>query len=174
GVRGTIDAVLHTNSDRQLEYDFIVHPGADASQVRMSFDGALGSPIDADGNLVIQTAAGPFIQPLPTSYQVNDDGTRTAVPSSYALDANGQLTFSVGAYDASSDLVIDPTPPPPTSKIWAVAVDAAGNSVAVGHYGTNVAPSYMNVQVIKYDVNGNVLFNTTYGGNGNDYGYGVT
>src|SRR5262249_36492726 len=91
-----------------------------------------------------------------------------------ALDANGQLTFSVGAYDASSDLVIDPTPPPPTSKIWAVAVDAAGNSVAVGHYGTNVAPSYMNVQVIKYDVNGNVLFNTTCGGNGNDYGYGVT
>src|SRR5262249_24626912 len=75
GVRGTIDAVLHTNSDRQLEYDFIVHPGADASQVRMSFDGALGSSIDADGNLVIQTAAGPFIQPLPTSYQVNDDGT---------------------------------------------------------------------------------------------------
>ena len=32
----------------------------------------------------------------------------------------------------------------------------------------------MTTEHIKYDPNGNQLFSTLYGGNGNDYGYGVT
>jgi len=45
-------------ADEGLRYDFIVHPGADVSQIRMKFEGQDGLEINSRGELVIKTSIG--------------------------------------------------------------------------------------------------------------------
>src|SRR5262249_54417422 len=52
GIYLGIDLVYY-GSDRQLEYDFVVAPGADPSQIRLGFAGADSVQIDAAGDLVV-------------------------------------------------------------------------------------------------------------------------
>ena len=40
--------------DRQLEYDFLVAPGADPSQIVLAFDGVDRATVDATGDLLLQ------------------------------------------------------------------------------------------------------------------------
>src|SRR5262249_51651871 len=49
-----IDQVFYPTADGQLEYDFVVAPGANASAIRLAFDGADSLHLDDKGNLVIQ------------------------------------------------------------------------------------------------------------------------
>jgi hypothetical protein len=63
-----IDLVYYGNQ-RQLEYDFIVAPGADPKAVRLSFEGADKVVIDALGDLVLQTAGGDVRLHKPSVYQ---------------------------------------------------------------------------------------------------------
>ena len=40
-------------TEGQLEFDFTIAPGADPSQIRLQFSGALSLSIDAQGNLIL-------------------------------------------------------------------------------------------------------------------------
>src|SRR5262249_51694931 len=62
GLYPGIDAHFFGNAANQLEYDFIVSPGADLSAVQMSIQGAQAEQLDAQQNLVIQTAGGQLVQ----------------------------------------------------------------------------------------------------------------
>jgi hypothetical protein len=56
GVYPGVDLVYYGNQ-RQLEYDFIVAPGADAGAIRLSFQGATSIRVDAQsGDLILHTA----------------------------------------------------------------------------------------------------------------------
>ncbi len=103
-----IDLVYY-GKGQQLEYDFIVSPGADPNQIALNFAGADGAEIDGDGNLVLQTAAGDFVQQKPYLYQ-DTNGVRKVVAGSFVLgtQSSALATFDVGAYDATRPLVIDP------------------------------------------------------------------
>jgi hypothetical protein len=92
----------------QLEYDFQVAPGADASAIRMSFDGAQAK-LGANGDLVLRVnGAGTEVRfDKPVVYQVKD-GVRQLVEGRFTLAANHQVSFALGAYDRSRELVIDP------------------------------------------------------------------
>ena len=57
GVYPGVDVVYY-GAGGQLEYDFVVGPGADASQVALKFEGADDLRVDTNGDLRIQTAAG--------------------------------------------------------------------------------------------------------------------
>ena len=106
GVYPGIDLVYH-GSRGALEYDFVVAPGADPKAIALRFSGAERMTLDAKGNLVLRTKAGTLQQQSPRLYQ-SVDGTRRAVQGGFVL--KGQtITFSVGAYDRSRPLVIDPT-----------------------------------------------------------------
>ena len=56
--------LAYYSRDGQLEYDFIVSPGADPKQIQLNFAGADALEIDDDGNLVLHTAAGNLAQHL--------------------------------------------------------------------------------------------------------------
>ncbi len=101
-----IDAVFYGNQ-RQLEYDFVVAPGADPRQIKLSFAGAESLKLDAAGNLVLKTAVGEVVQQAPVIYQQSGD-TRQPVSGGYVLTAGNQVAFEIGDYDASRELVIDP------------------------------------------------------------------
>jgi hypothetical protein len=99
-----VDLVFYGNQ-RQLEYDFVVAPGADPSRIAWRIDGARAR-VDADGNLVLSAANGPASFKKPVLYQLDGD-TRTSVEGSFALAGN-QVRFRLGSYDRSKALIIDP------------------------------------------------------------------
>ncbi len=101
-----IDLVYYSRA-RSLEYDFVVAPGVDPSQIGLHIDGAERVEVDGEGTLVVHTAAGDIRQPRPVAYQ-RIGGVRRPVAADYALDAEGQVRLRLGAYDRSRRLVIDP------------------------------------------------------------------
>jgi hypothetical protein len=100
-----IDALYYITDAGELEYDFIVAPGADPSAIRMRVDGGSGLSIDDDGGLRLDGHV--LRQSPPRTYQTID-GQRRIVPSSYVLRSAREVGFSVGTYDARRRLVIDP------------------------------------------------------------------
>ncbi len=107
GVYPGVDVVYY-GSQRQLEFDLVLKPGADPSKVRLRFSGAGPLKVGDDGGLVIECDGGVLRVPLPAVYQ-EFPGGRHAVEASYALIAGNEVAFRVNAYDRTKPLVIDPT-----------------------------------------------------------------
>lgn len=84
-----IDLLLY-GRERQLEYDFVVAPGADPSCIRLAFDGADSATLRG-GDLVLHTPAGVVRQRRPVVYQ-EIEGRRTPVDSGYQLAGRAQPT----------------------------------------------------------------------------------
>ena len=101
-----IDRVFYGNQG-QLEYDWIVAPGADPKQIRESIEGADNLAIDPSGDLLIEMGDAIVRHRKPVAYQ-EIDGKRITVAAEYILADNREIHFKVGAYDASQRLVIDP------------------------------------------------------------------
>ena len=100
-----VDLVFYGNQ-RQLEYDFVVAPGADPGLIAWRIDGA-GASVDAEGNLVLKTANGPAGFKRPVIYQMEGAG-KVAIEGAFAADGN-QVRFKLGSYDRSKPLIVDPT-----------------------------------------------------------------
>ena len=99
-----VDLVFYGNQ-RQLEYDFVVAPGADPSRIAWRIDGAHAS-VDAEGNLVLRASNGPATFKKPVLYQLDGDN-KTSVEGSFAVAGN-QVRFRLGSYDHSRALIVDP------------------------------------------------------------------
>jgi sugar lactone lactonase YvrE len=151
-----IDLVYYGNQ-QQLEYDFVVAPGADPSVVTLEVGvegirpakGERGSPLQiaADGDLVIHLGGGEVRFHKPVVYQpvINhgqwpaDSGERTVVEGHYVLTASNQVRFALGPYDHTRLLVIDPaliysTYLGGSSYDYgsAIAVDSSGSAYVAG------------------------------------------
>jgi hypothetical protein len=107
-----VDLVYYGNQ-RQLEYDFRVAPGADPNQIAMSFKGA-SAHVDA-GDVVLSTADGDLRFRAPRIYQPasQNEGAAhssndTTVAGGFRVLAGNKIGFTVGTYDHSRELVIDP------------------------------------------------------------------
>jgi hypothetical protein len=101
-----IDLVYY-GSGQQLEYDFVVAPGADASRVRLRFDGADSVRIADSGALVLDLKGHEVWQTKPAAYQETAGGRREYVEAGYRLE-NGEVRLTLGRYDRSRTLVVDP------------------------------------------------------------------
>jgi len=91
----------------QLEYDFIVAPGADASAIRLRFDGARPQ-LAGNGDLVLPVNGNQVRFHQPVVYQTVH-GERRLVDGAFRMAKNGEVSFHLGRYDRSRQLVIDPT-----------------------------------------------------------------
>src|ERR1035437_8429238 len=100
--------LVYSGNEKQIEYDFVVGPGSDPAQIRMSFDGASKVAINHDGDLELRTAAGVMLAHKPILYQMID-GQRKPVSGDFVLLAKNEAGFRVGSYETSKTLVIDPT-----------------------------------------------------------------
>src|SRR5262249_14239830 len=99
-----IDLVYY-GQQGQLEYDFVVAPGADPQVIHLGFTGAEQVTLDGRGDLVLHAGGRHLVQHKPVVYQ-EVNGTRQEVASRFVLDG-GQVRFDVTAYDAARPLVID-------------------------------------------------------------------
>jgi hypothetical protein len=120
---------------RTFEFSFSVQPGADPGVIRLSFAGAGTPSLDQNGNLLLHTGGGDVLLGAPSLYQAGATGARQAVTGGYVLTGDGTVGLSVGDYDTSRALVIDPSLSFSTylggsgdDKAYAIAVDGDGNS----------------------------------------------
>lgn len=173
-----------------LKYDFIVHPHADPSQIRLQYsDNA--RPRLVGNTILTETRMGTLKEDTPYSYLAEDNST---VPVSYALQSN-TLRFRPERYDREKTLVIDPsifwmTYLSATSQVWSyqsilssdIETDAAGNifvQLSAGgnapfptvnpgggaFYQDHTASPEGSMIIIKFSGGGQMLW-STYFGNG--------
>ena len=88
GVYPGIDLVYY-GKGRQLEYDLVVGPGANPSQIAFNFDGAERLEVDAaTGALIVHAAGGAQMrQAKPLIYQ-ELNGSRRAVSGGFTTEGN--------------------------------------------------------------------------------------
>jgi autotransporter-associated beta strand protein len=181
-----VDLIYYGNQ-RQLEYDFVVAPGANPNSIALAFPGTPSLSLDANGDLLVHTTGGDLVEHAPVLYQMNG-AQKVAVSGSYVIGADNTVHFQVGAYDHALPLVIDPVMSYATylggsgaDNSQAVAVDAAGNVYITGFTGSSNFPTQSalqgqlggqgNVFVAKINPAGNGLVYSTYvGGGGFDLG----
>ena len=184
-----IDLVYHGNQ-QQLEYDFVIAPGASPQRIKIAFKAAKKIAIDGEGNLVLSTAVGDVRQQKPIAYQVIN-GVRHEVPVKYKLRGK-QVGFQTGSYDKSYPLTIDPVLIYSTylggsssEQGLAIAVDSAGNAylsgntfstdfpVANAFQGTKADAFSNDAFVVKLTPAGTLAYATYLGGNLDDNALGI-
>ena len=118
-----VDLVYYGNQG-QLEYDFRVAPGADPNQITLSFQGASAHIISIShdsedsgdsGDLILSTDQGDVRFHAPNIYQPatpesgNPSGNaQKTIAGSFRQLADNKIGFTIGDYDHSRELVIDP------------------------------------------------------------------
>ncbi len=76
-----VNMVFH-GAQRQLEFDFVVSPGADPKTIGLGFKNAQKLATDAAGNLVLASSAGDVVLHKPVAYQEKDGNARSLKPRS--------------------------------------------------------------------------------------------
>ena len=122
--------LIYSGTVNRLKYDFIVRPGADPNRIRLAWRGADSVQVTEEGQLAVFTPLGTLRDEMPKAWQ-EDKGRRESVTVAYGLQApagvqvaslatNGLLAgtnpherahivgFTVGDYDRSRALVLDP------------------------------------------------------------------
>ncbi|MGH9153491.1 MAG: SBBP repeat-containing protein [Acidimicrobiales bacterium] len=192
GVYPGVDVVYHGDQG-ELEYDFVIAPGADPGVVALAFHGVDGVSLDGRGELVLSVPGGEVRQRRPVIYQ-EVNGRRRPVRGGYVVGADQQVGFRVGPYDTRLPLVIDPVLTYATylggsddDEGRGITVDAAGNAWITGI--TPSSPTFPTVGalqpegdnvgagdafVAKLRPDGSALeFSTYLGGSGFDAGIGI-
>lgn len=179
-----VDMAFH-GAQRQVEFDFVVAPGADATPIGFHFTGTQSMKTDDSGNLVIASAAGDILLHKPVAYQ-EQNGKRQPVDARFVLNAKNRVNFELGNYDHSRELVIDPSVSysdylggSAEDDGYGIAADSSGNGYVTGQTESTNFPvvgsvlSNMNgggfdVFVTKIAADGSSLVYSTYVGGSSD------
>ncbi len=197
GIYPGIDLIFYGDQG-QLEFDFIVAPGADPKAIKLGLDQHF--EIGRDGNLVLSAAGGDIRFEKPVVYQ-QADGIRRGIANEYSMLSAGEtgtllrkgveIGVNVEAYDRTRPLIIDPVLNYSTylggglpDYGEGIAVDANGSAYVTGYTSSTNFPTKNPLQplnaggsdvfVAKLSTNGLTLEYCTYlGGNSNDQGSGI-
>lgn len=180
--------LIYYGRQQQLEFDFLIAPGADPKVIKLSFAGVESLRLDEEGDLILETKAGKLRQHRPIVYQMVA-GIRREIAGSYVQTGRNEAGFEIGEYDTSRPLVIDPVLSYATflggsgrDSGQAIAVDAAGNAFVTGLASSTfpTTPGALqpgdtpSVFVTKLNATGTALiYSAVIGGSDYDKGYGI-
>lgn len=174
----------------QMEYDFIISPGADPSQIQVRYEGVECLSVNEAGELIVQNKWGAVTEQRPVVYQIKGDSQMT-LWGEYTLLTGNSFSIKVSdSYDPRLPLIIDPVLTYSTyfggsnDDYWNVrsCVDSDGNTCLSGltfstdlptkdpFQGTIAGAS--DIFVTKLNAAGDALLYSTYLG-GSSYEYGA-
>jgi len=196
GVYPGVDLVYYGTQGGELEYDFVVAPGANPKAIALGIEAQAKSPlrVDADGNLVVKLNGGDVQLHRPVIYQTDPAATASAsrakVEGNFALDAQNRVRFELGPYDHSRALVIDPVLSYATylgggggDIGYGIAIDSSDSTLAAyiaGVTNSSNFPTAGGAATVTYEGNGdafvaklngagtNLLYSAYVGGTGSD------
>ncbi|HWX95078.1 MAG TPA: SBBP repeat-containing protein [Terriglobales bacterium] len=189
GIYPGVDLTFY-GQQRELEFDFIVKPGASPAAIALGIDGAKKIATDQAGDLVLTSAAGDVRLRKPVAYQKQGE-QRQPVNARFVVKGK-EVALAVGEYDRSRELVIDPSIVYSTylggnseDDGFGIAVDSTGSAYITGQTFSNgtfpkkgglsagfQAPS--DAFVTKLSADGTALVYSTYlGGTGDDSGNAI-
>ena len=205
-----IDMVLEAKPN-SMEYSFIVHPGGNVDDIQLQWNGLDNIKELENGGIEYQlpvasvgvgftparveragaSPAHAFTETTPISYQqLTIDNQQSTIPSTLTRHGS-RLSFSVGKYDKTKTLVIDPTLSWGTyygsanafgqgittdvhNDVYVTGYTASTTGIATsGAYQTTLAGGD-DVFVAKFSFAGSLYWGTYYGGSGFDEGNGIT
>jgi hypothetical protein len=143
-----VDLVYYGNQGGQLEYDFVVAPGADPNSIKLDIAADTVRPskgqrpsslrMASHGNLLVETGGGEVRFQKPVVYQ-EQSTSRHSLDGRYVLRGRHGVGFEVAAYDHRKPLVIDPVLSYSTylggnavDAGTGIATDSAGNAYITG------------------------------------------
>jgi hypothetical protein len=150
-----VDLVYYGNQ-KQLEYDFVIEPGANPDKIRLKFAGAGRLSLSGHGDLEIVGSNGEVVLGHPIVYQTRA-GRKQFVEGHFAMLDKDTAAFRLGSYDHGNALTIDPTltystylggsgfQPPAAPDCCGdtangIAVDIFGSAYVVGTTGSTDFP----------------------------------
>ena len=190
--------LIYYGNQQQLEFDFVVDPGANPELIALTFDGARQIRIDGDGAAVLETGGDAIRLRRPVIYQ-EIDGMRKEIRGGYVLKADRTIAFQTASYDRTRPLVVDPVLVYATylggsvaDFASGIAVDQDGSAYIVGHTLSLDFPTTPSVQpscaafgdesgtycdevfVTKLSADGtSIVYSTYLGGLAEDIGSGI-
>ncbi|HKO99516.1 MAG TPA: SBBP repeat-containing protein [Pyrinomonadaceae bacterium] len=182
--------LVYYGKQGQLEFDFVIDPGADPEKINLGYEGINGISLDPEGNLVLNLAAGKLVQERPVAYQLVNQ-TRKEVFARYLISENNRISFKLGDYDRRQPLVIDPTFIFSTylggngqDEGFAIVVDSSGNSYVTGRTTSTNFPTAnafrtsnsgaTDIFVTKLNPAGtSILYSTYIGGLGDEEAFSI-
>ncbi|MFI5221789.1 MAG: SBBP repeat-containing protein, partial [Bacteroidia bacterium] len=152
-----------------FKYNFVVHPGGNVNDIQLKFDGANQTALTKEGHITVETAYGNIDESIPLTYQLDEKNIQQKITSNFKLVpelVEGQTTnlygISVGNYDATKILVIDPLP---WATYYGGSLSDYGIGLNVDVYG-NLLFAGTTVSTSAVATSG--AFQTTYGGGTQD------
>ena len=148
-----------------FEYDIVVHPGADVSNVKLKYTGATSSFADAVGNILLNTPVGEITDHAPNAL----DAGGKSVKVKYVLNEYEECFKISGNYDKSKDLVIDPWTTDPKftgvyDKAYDLRYDFNGNIYVYGAYNYFQLVKLNSVGTIQWKFSASTIDPAIYGG----------
>ena len=152
-----IDVVYEFHAVEGIKYSFIIHTGADASVIQMNYSGNKKLLLQSNGDLKIATLFGYITDHAPQTFYAD---TKAYITSLFTKSGNA-ISFALGNYDHSKEIVIDPwtvNPAMPNSqKVWEIEADSAGNAYIYGG-------DWPNCKLQKYNLAGALQWTNTTAG----------
>ncbi|MBK8614519.1 MAG: hypothetical protein IPN85_13790 [Flavobacteriales bacterium] len=127
GVYRNTDVRYYPAADGSLEYDILCMPGSDPREIAIELKGIERLRVNDKGELVMPTSLGDMTYPAPVVYQ-RINGREVPVTASYKVSNSNVLGFTLGNYDRTQPLVIDPI-----AMRWATWVNTNSSGDNHGH-----------------------------------------
>lgn len=167
-----------------VKYNFIIHPGADISSIKLSYLGALKTEL-VNGELSISTEFGKIMENIPLSYEIESGLERKVEYQNLGYQTYGFITKE---YNRAATLLVDPYPIRQWGTYYggnkddaalASALDKNGNVflggytyttssfATTGSHQTTIA-GVKDAFLAKFNAGGIRQWVTYYGGNGDE------
>ena len=123
-----------SGTGRHLKSEFLVAPGADPARIGLEFTGADRVWVQDDGSLGVRFGRRLVHEEPPLIYQVRN-GEKLHVDGSFVVTGD-VVTFSIGAYDRTLQLVIDPV-------VYTTPLSGSGADAALSLAVDNTGAAYI-------------------------------